>query len=137
MELNLSRRKLALALLGTYAFAARSIARAGHFSSDTRSLPDALVDTLTEQSSAESIGRAYLGNTQESVNIETLIEGILGTRELVAEFEAADMDTRRRIIQTEVQKDFSQGRTVAVDGWLLSETEVMLCALAATLSSQS
>lgn len=47
---------------------------------------------------------------------------------LLAAYESDCAETRQAMIQQQCCEDFSQGRTVIVDGWVVSQTEAQLCA---------
>jgi len=47
---------------------------------------------------------------------------------LLAAHEESCLDTRQAMLQQQCCEDFAGGRTVVVDGWVVSETEAQLCA---------
>lgn len=46
-----------------------------------------------------------------------------------------DLEVLRRRLAAKISNDFAREKTVAVEGWVLSETEARLCALAAMCRS--
>jgi hypothetical protein len=80
---------------------------------------DALVATFTNRTSAAIVGRSYLDLRPAEADIGTLLRLI-----------DADPET----VRDKVHDDFVSGRVVALDGLVLSETELRLCALAALRS---
>lgn len=47
---------------------------------------------------------------------------------LLAAYEESCVDTRQVLIQQQCCEDFASGKTVIIDGWVVSETEAQLCA---------
>jgi hypothetical protein len=79
--------------------------------------------------SARTVGLEYLRTRPGEADVRLLLEAICrGDRE---RFRCADAMHVRRLIGEQQCSDFAHGRTVQVDGWILSETEARLCALAA------
>lgn len=93
---------------------------------------DMLVSRLTaifsNQVSAQAIGQRYLAGAAPEADIPrliTLLCGVEGRNRL-----ATASDEQLRALFAERQReDFRHGRTVNVDGWMLSQTEARLCAL--------
>jgi hypothetical protein len=81
--------------------------------------------------SARIVGAAYLGTRPDQVDVGGLLSdlfpsaacGARGGPESTRDF-CIEFDERRRL-------DFESGRVVSIAGWVLSETEAKLCALAA------
>ena len=78
--------------------------------------------------SAAAIGRAYLQESPQDGDEPRLLRLICspGRR-----WRTANTRQLRVLIAQQQVEDFKQGRLVRVDGWMLSETEARLCALAA------
>ena len=101
-------------------------------------LPDGMVckllGVLSNRFSAGEIGLAYLARAKVSKNPVVIADSIFHdvTRTKGATF-AQDSEIGV-LLRARVREDFGQGRTIRVGGWVLSETEVRLCALAATAS---
>jgi hypothetical protein len=103
---------------------------------------DAFISHLTSvyrhRESAEIIGWQYLQSTATEKNVETLIDLVCSTQSLGRrEFLDMDKDRLRAVFASQQRDDFANNRTVKVQGWILSETEVRLCALAALTASSS
>lgn len=81
-----------------------------------------LTGLLADMASARQIGRAYLQGTPGDADRDCL------TAQLVARLEG---DVSRETLVACCRADFADGRTVMVNGWMLSQTEARLCALAA------
>ncbi len=101
-----------------------------------RSRPESTAQRMTwafgDRSYARSIGAKYLADrpSEGSVTLLTsLIEARI-PRQAVVTCPATAVSVTSRV----ARDDFVAGRTVWVDGWLLSATEARLCALA-TLSA--
>ena len=81
--------------------------------------------------SAAAIGRAYLRLAPEEAVKPLLAALVAADAAPPARLLAARDGELRRILAAAQREDFRAGRTVSVRGWLLSRTEVRLCALAA------
>jgi hypothetical protein len=92
---------------------------------------DRLTAIFGRKRSARVVGRAYLRQAPEEADPEFLIAAIHGAdadlRHLVVDGDELDLATALRY---RIRRDFADGRTVRVDGWVLSRTEARLCALA-------
>lgn len=94
----------------------------------TRARSTLLRELLSDVESAVIIGKAGLAEygpvpaTEWAVEICGIIDG------------EAFTNSRERKNQTEkrIRQDFTLGRTITIDGWVLSRTEAALCILAAT-----
>jgi hypothetical protein len=127
---KLSRR----ALLGSAAVAAIGAATYGgsRFACSfvPRNHPDffSLLDVVPQDGAARRIGRAALAVVRLPQDLPA-IEASLADRPLIRTALATDCPTTRRsLVQDQCGLDFAEGRTVVVDGWVLSETEAALCA---------
>lgn len=89
-----------------------------------------LASLLKGQPSAYVIGREYLRlvptEASRAVLTSLVSAGLPGGSRAVAT--ASDEDLRLRVLLG-TQRDFEEGRTVRLDGWVLSVTETRLCAL--------
>lgn len=91
-----------------------------------------LISLFSERRSVHVIAAAYLGTlARERASPAALTQAILGQMSISS---AAGMTVPaiRRIIAERIQLDFLCDDIVCIDGWMLSKTEVCLCALAAT-----
>jgi hypothetical protein len=115
----------------TIALPASALARpAGNLSPP---LATRLGQFFSHRESAQVIGRRYLALRPEEANLNRLTALIFRTPEHCARLENADTGQLRAILLNQQRADFARGRTIMIDGWILSETEVRLCALAAIL----
>lgn len=125
-----SRRDLIRGVLGltlvssSYVLMARS-------AESSRRLEDALVECLVDRESAAALGTHYLSTSEaKNWNRNDLCREILETSAMRDIFLSAPDDVRQTIIRRHVRDDFLNGRTIEVDGWVLSKTETLLFALA-------
>lgn len=88
----------------------------------------ALIDVVPDDAAARRIGTVALRQAAVPADLAALGERLL-ERPLLRQAMASDCPvSRRALVQEQCGADFGEGRTVMVDGWLLSETEVGLCA---------
>ena len=80
--------------------------------------------------SAAILGRAYLAEAPAEADPDGLVARIL-PESSARELAALDGERLRALVAERQRGDFAAGRTVALDGWILSRTELRLCALAA------
>jgi hypothetical protein len=113
-----------------------------------------LLDVFHDKRFVRAIGRSYLEQLPAENDAAFLVREIAG-QALDSEFartgsrEAFATDTPRHShpgaagdtavrlrakIEEQVRRDFDEGRTVLVDGWILARTEARQCALCALLS---
>lgn len=95
-----------------------------------RNHPDffSLLDMTPDDAMARRIGRGALADSSLPGDFERIAASLRG-RPLIAQALATDCPTSRRtLVQDQCATDFADGRTVVIDGWVLSETEASLCA---------
>jgi hypothetical protein len=109
------RRKFLLTLLGTV-FAGPFAASAGAFTA-------AAVPDLAILDSVRRVGAAYLA--QQSANADR--SGLLAALEQALTGSGTAQAKQR--LNARIKADFAAGRTIMLDGWVLSVTECQLCAL--------
>jgi hypothetical protein len=74
--------------------------------------------------SVRRLGQAYLRQRPEEAGRTLLL------RELRRDLDSIDTaDDLKKVIRLRISDDFAAGRTVMLDGWVLSITECRLCAL--------
>lgn len=84
------------------------------------------------RASAKRIGETYLRSIPSEADIPLLVSLICpADRERIIEFETADLIGCRKLLKRRLRQDFENGQMVDVQGWILSKTEIRLCALAA------
>jgi hypothetical protein len=109
---------------------------AGRVLARSHQRPDPLAARLCRvferQDSARHVGRAYLDACPRDRDERRLVD-LLCSCGTVTRADVAHADTAalRRMLGEQLRSDFEHGRTVNVQGWILSETEGRLCALAA------
>ena len=96
--------------------------------SDDTALAKVLVGLFSDPDGAAFIGRSYIELYPERAEQESLLHD-LGS-ELTGP--ASRNDPRlREFVSYRQQRDFERGDTVIINNWILSRSEVSLCALAA------
>lgn len=95
------------------------------------SLAEKLARLFSNSRSATAVGRRYLALGIEPADIPLLAARVAGDGTAYLRLRAADPRTLRRLMSEQQRRDFSAGRTVMIDGWVLSLTEARLCAIAA------
>jgi hypothetical protein len=133
----LSRRAF-LSMLGVFAaigFVQPAGALAGlGGSAASDPLVSKLARFFTQKESASRVGREYLRCVPGEADARLLVDLICSTREERRKvFAGADKGKLRELLMLQQRRDFESGRTVNVRGWILSQTEVRLCALAALI----
>jgi GAF domain-containing protein len=94
----------------------------------------ALANFFVHKESAKVIGRAYLQRVPEESEVSRLVAGICSLQvEQHTECAKAAPKRYRDLLLQQQQQDFEHGRVVSVAGWILSQTEARLCALATLL----
>ncbi|WP_046865779.1 hypothetical protein [Microvirga massiliensis] len=111
--------------------------RANAFASETpecgagsQAMRKMLSELFCHHESACAVGREYLRLLPASeASAEHLLHHLHGADG--GPLTATNPAKLRVLIREAQRNDFAEGRTVMVDGWVLSETEARLCALAA------
>ena len=95
-------------------------------------LSNALMDSLASESSAAILGRHYWKTIEISFGHELdYAQQLLGSPAAQSHCLSASRESRRRTLRHLVSGDYRDGRTLRVDGWVLSRSEVLLFAIAA------
>lgn len=81
----------------------------------------------------DAVGRAYRSAHPEEDDAETLGHLLLAEGDRSSSDVPSDHPLQARL-QQQVRADFAAGRTVQLDGWILSVTEARQCALYSILS---
>lgn len=81
----------------------------------------------TNRDSARRVGERYLAQAPEEADPARLAADLFGG----VAVDGASPRRLRRHIDHRRARDFAQGDTVIVDGWVMARTEARLCALAA------
>jgi hypothetical protein len=126
------RRFLRLALLGAATLLLGSSRRAWGFEAveptASPELARRLLLSLRDVSSAQAVGAAFLRAMPEHADVHALVTRLL--RDEPALSRSRSTGATRKLLRRCIREDFARERVVAVDGWLLAETEARLCALA-------
>lgn len=88
-----------------------------------------LADLFNDRENAAAIGREYLQQQPEEADTQLLVQRIFGhdSTKLRSVVELNDL---RTIVSGRIKGDYEQESVLAVRGWILSRTELRLCALA-------
>ena len=78
-------------------------------------------------SAVRAIGEAYLRQLGRDANRESILAAARGTLESIDR--SRDERSAIQTLVRAVREDFERGRTVQLDGWILSRTEAEICAL--------
>lgn len=133
---NLARRRLigTLALLGISGFIASSAPKARPLvalAREHRVLAARIARCFRHKASARTIGRAYLVQAPHEAEVELLLERILASMGATGGYRSRDVRLLFKQIHRAVRQDFEGGHTIRLKGWILSQTEARVCALAA------
>jgi hypothetical protein len=136
MNSLLNRRGfLSVIALGFGFFGLKYQARFGDWSdahAPTETAAGKLVSVLRHRSSAKLIGLNYIKSVPEEADVTRLLTLITHSTDPGVGFPIrASAAAQGNWLQKKLQDDFAHGRTVIVNGWLLSITEARICALAA------
>ncbi|MEW5789882.1 MAG: hypothetical protein ACOY4L_07695 [Pseudomonadota bacterium] len=135
MKRLLHRRRFLgmLAGLGVFAFLGPRFGfEQGSTAANVECLPVKLADFFTHRESARAVGRAYLHAMPTEADADRLAELIcMAAPADRATLARASRRELRSLLQARQRQDFAEGRTIEVQGWLLSQTEARLCAIAA------
>jgi len=81
-----------------------------------------------DPASARVLGLIYLDSAAGRADAEYLDEIVVGN---LSGARAADPQRLRELVGARIRRDWADGDTVRLDGWVLARTEVRLCALVA------
>jgi hypothetical protein len=93
-------------------------------------LERALVGLLSDPAGAAAVGREWLAQAPGETDAARLVEDLAGPRLAEWRLAAADAGALRAAVRARHVEDFAAGKVASVRGWVLSQTEVRLCALA-------
>jgi len=119
----LSRRAFAHFALATLALAS-GIPTALAKSGKSHITGQVLSEIFSDMSAARAIGNAYLNSAAYRQNTVDPITPLMNSNYSHGRAEICDA------LRRQIQSDFASDRIVTVNGWVLSKTEVDLCALA-------
>jgi hypothetical protein len=125
--MELDRRDLLMALASGTVFAATPLGTLA--ASSRQDWAGVLSDLLPHVDSARAVGRAYLDGNPGDFDPQAVVNILFSGQDRV------ETQRLRRAVAARIRADFAGGRTVALHGWVLSRTEVELCALVAMLAA--
>lgn len=118
----MDRRQFGLTLVGCSLLGWSGIIQ----SSSVPSITAIVTSWFTHYESAVNLGQYYLTLFPEEANYDWL------TRTILPDWSTQrDSQILKQTLKIQRQKDFYEGNTVMLDGWILSRTEARLCALLA------
>jgi len=129
---KLRSRRSVLGLLTVTASSISLLSACGPSKAQITHATNKLAARLRHHGVAAHLGRIYVESQPrlKSLSIESLLEEI--TADIGTDIkQILDMqdDVVRQILEHKVRRDFSEENVVAVDGWLLSQTEAKVCCL--------
>lgn len=90
-----------------------------------------LTSVFKRMGGARAVGKEYLRQAPEEADRLLLVDAICGPDPAMQRAVVHGDDHQLRVaVRNQLRRDFADGRTVLIDGWLLSRTEARLCALA-------
>ena len=100
-------------------------------------LVEAMLRFYRDRGAAEAVGLHYLERFPKEDDETRLVRRMAGSRVRLSEWEAlaADPPAVVAALRERHREDFAAGRIVVLRGWVLSQTEARLCALAARARS--
>lgn len=122
------------AVIGASAAAARSPMIGSGSADDAAALADRLLQAFPEPGSLRVIGDAFRrGQTKRTFALmPEVCQDVLRHLDLLeTDLQRMTPAGLRAHIDARTAKDFSEGRIIGVEGWLLGETEARLCEVAA------
>jgi hypothetical protein len=87
-----------------------------------------LAGLLADRDSAAAVGRAYLDSVPGEADSRVLVRRLSAS---IGQGRALGDDELRRLLAQQIDRDFADERVATVQGWVLSVTELRLCALCA------
>ena len=115
-------------LSGTFILSGLTVAK----SSPTGKFEKRLVSLFKGQKSAKVIGLEYLKIVPEENNKQQLLSLLSSSLESFSGLHTeTDLSKLREWLRIRRQEDFKEGKVIYVQNWLLSVTELRLCALVA------
>lgn len=88
-----------------------------------------LAGLLADPDSAAAVGRAYLDSVPAEADWRVLVRRLSAS--LGQRGRALGDDELRHLLARQIDRDFADERVATVQGWVLSVTELRLCALCA------
>ena len=94
-------------------------------------LSNRLLSVITDKQSASKIGSEYLKRSLSERNAEKITDEIFHANQILkSRMMKISTEELKEIISKIISSDFQNSRVVSINGWVLSETEARLYALA-------
>lgn len=90
-----------------------------------------LTRVFSNTRSAGIVGQRYLASNPLEADTAVLAARIAGDMRHYLRLSSAATPRLRALLAERQKRDFAEGRTVTIDGWILSVTEARLCAIVA------
>lgn len=87
------------------------------------------LELLDDPSAAHKLGTVWIADNRRQHNAAELVEEL--RRDLGPTSASATPSDLRRLVAERIRGDFTEGRVGRIGNWVLSETEIRLCALVA------
>lgn len=131
MSKTLHSRREALRLLGALISSGAAIGLAGCKRRPAVDGGDPVMATRSDLDAAKILGEAWLDQNGKA-SAEELAARFMG-KDSLANYEGKPDELRARLHE-QIRKDFGEGRTARLDGWLMSTTELDVYAYIAVVS---
>lgn len=93
-------------------------------------LADKLLSTIHDKSSASELGYCYLCTCTATHDLKKLVNDIyINHPEKCEKIKISSENETRALVKEMFSEDFKNGKIINLDNWILSETEVKICAL--------
>lgn len=94
---------------------------------DLRGMPSSQL--VRDEINARTIGEIYIKELRPEVSSDALRQSILAELGTYLPQRWHDVNAVRADLRAEIRRDFARGDCIILDGWILSKTEVHICAL--------
>ena len=128
------RSFIAASGLGISALAFSALALFGDLFSRNSCARPVFLSQLCDDETLRLLGRAYVNLTPEGRNKEILMKQLYGKPVDVRSLRQSDILSMQEEVEDAISRDFNAGRTLALNGWILSVTEARQCALFAIIN---
>jgi hypothetical protein len=99
---------------------------------DNRLAQPTLLSHLFSRQALRALGKTYLELKPEESNCDKLAQELLGEASASIFYSTADVQAQ---IEEKIRRDFNNGTTIVLNGWILSVTEARQCAYFSMLNS--
>ena len=87
---------------------------------------------LFDEDTVRAEGKAYLQKTPAENDDDKLVKLLAGDSSIT---DSSDEKEIQQFLEEKIKKDFEEGRTLLVQGWVLAVTEARQCALFSLINS--